>query len=163
MGGHHSAAAQKDEWLSPPEIVRALGQFDLDPCAPVVRPWSTALRHFTIEDDGLSQRWHGRVWLNPPYGAATGEWLSRLVDHGDGIALIFARTETEDWVNHVWAKADAILFIHGRLYFHHVSGARAKANSGAPSALIAYGLANADALISSRIRGTFISGWRNQA
>lgn len=29
-GGH-------DEWLTPPEILRALGAFDLDPCAPVMR------------------------------------------------------------------------------------------------------------------------------
>jgi hypothetical protein len=27
---------RKDEWLTPPEIIRALGPFNLDPCAPVV-------------------------------------------------------------------------------------------------------------------------------
>jgi hypothetical protein len=41
-GGH-------DEWLTPPEIVKALGTFDLDPCAPAVRPWDTAKRHFWAE------------------------------------------------------------------------------------------------------------------
>lgn len=40
-GGH-------DEWLTPPEILRALGAFDLDPCAPVVRPWETAAKHYTV-------------------------------------------------------------------------------------------------------------------
>ncbi len=24
----------KEEWLTPPEIIQALGTFDLDPCAP---------------------------------------------------------------------------------------------------------------------------------
>ena len=54
-GGH-------DEWLTPPEILRALGAFDLDPCAPVVRPWETAAHHYTAQDDGLALPWFGRVW-----------------------------------------------------------------------------------------------------
>lgn len=58
----------KDEWLTPPEIIKALGQFDLDPCAPVVRPWDTAERHYSIKDNGLMLPWSGRVWCNPPYG-----------------------------------------------------------------------------------------------
>lgn len=162
MGGHHSARAQKDEWLSPPNIVQALGPFDLDPCAPVVRPWDTAARHFTIEDDGLTKQWEGRVWLNPPYGQATGDWLARLYNHGNGIALIFARTETDDWVRYVWGAADGILFIRGRLYFHHADGRRAAANSGAPSALIAYGKHNVAALRTPAIGGALLTEWRKQ-
>lgn len=149
----------KDEWLTPREIVQALGPFDLDPCSPIVRPWETAKRHFTIKDDGLSQEWQGRVWLNPPYGQFTDEWLEKLTLHGNGIALIFARTETETWFNWVWPKASGILFLKGRLYFHHVSGLRAKANSGAPSALIAYGRENAEAIIGSKIAGHFVPLW----
>lgn len=149
---------EKDEWLTPREIIAELGPFDLDPCAPIVRPWDTAAKHFTIEDDGLSRDWtaYERVWLNPPYGSFTGHWLEKLVWHGNGIALIFARTETEDWFTHIWPKADAVFFLEGRLYFHHVSGARAKSNSGAPSALIAYGFKNFEKLRTTRIRGKFI-------
>ena len=29
----------KNEWLTPPHILRRLGPFDLDPCAPINRPW----------------------------------------------------------------------------------------------------------------------------
>ncbi|WP_223160903.1 phage N-6-adenine-methyltransferase [Salinicola aestuarinus] len=86
---------QKDEWLTPPSILEALGSFDLDPCSPVERPWDTASEHLTLHDDGLSAAWRGRVWLNPPYGRETGLWLEKLAEHGDGIALVFARTETE--------------------------------------------------------------------
>lgn len=60
-----------DEWLTPPELVRSLGQFDLDPCAPVDRPWDTAGHHYTKLDAGLESFWYGRVWLNPPYGKFT--------------------------------------------------------------------------------------------
>lgn len=156
IGGHQSAAMLKDEWLTPPEIIEALGPFDLDPCTPVDRPWEMASAHYTILDDGLKQRWHGRVWCNPPYGQETGKWLARCADHGNAIALIFARTETVMFFEHVWNKADAVLFIKGRLHFHHVTGERARANGGAPSVLIAYGRSNADMLHSCGIEGAFI-------
>ena len=49
-----SHMGQKDEWLTSLDIVRDLGEFDLDPCSPINRPWDTARRHLTIQDDGLS-------------------------------------------------------------------------------------------------------------
>jgi hypothetical protein len=162
IGSHQSHKAIKDEWLTPPEIITALGAFDLDPCAPVKRPWNTAREHFTIQDNGLLKAWHGRVWLNPPYGAETGKWLARLAEHENGIALIFARTETEMFFSHVWRKASALLFIERRLYFHHASGERASANSGGPSVLIAYRQDNALALQTSGIKGAFVYGWRTK-
>lgn len=136
MGGHESSRMQKDEWLTPPHILKALGEFDLDPCSPIKRPWPTAKTHYTVDDNGLKKDWHGRVWCNPPYGREAEKWLARLADHGSGIALIFARTETRMFFSQVWPKASAILFIEGRLHFHHVDGTRAKANAGAPSVLV---------------------------
>lgn len=156
MGGHQSAAMMKDEWLTPPEILRALGPFDLDPCAPIVRPWEMASNHYTINDNGLSKQWFGRVWCNPPYGLQATAWLERMVSHGNGVALIFARTETEMFFKTVWDGADAILFLRGRLYFHHVDGSRARANAGAPSVLIAYGENNVTALEKSGIGGCLV-------
>ncbi len=151
MGGHQRASALKDEWLTPPHIIAALGEFDLDPCAPINRPWDIAKQHFTAMDNGLAHPWNGRVWCNPPYGLETAKWLDRLAQHGNGIALIFARTETRMFFDHVWRRADAVCFIEGRLHFHHVDGARAAANAGAPSCLVAYGASNIDALKSSRL------------
>lgn len=156
MGSHQSARAQTDEWLTPPEILAALGPFDLDPCAPVTRPWPTAADHFTIEDNGLLKAWHGRVWLNPPYGNQTGRWMARLVTHGVGTALIFARTETGFFFKHVWNDATALLFLEGRLNFHFVDGTRAATNSGAPSVLAAYGPGDAERLHDAGIAGKFI-------
>lgn len=156
MGSHQSARMLKDEWLTPPEILRALGKFDLDPCAPIRRPWDTATHHYTVEDNGLEQPWHGRVWLNPPYGRETGVWLNRLADHGEGTALIFARTETDMFFREVWEKASALLFLRGRLHFHHVDGAKAKSNAGAPSVLVAYGLGDAYWLNESTLPGYLV-------
>ena len=159
MGSHQSARMQTDEWLTPPEILGALGNFDLDPCSPIIRPWDTAARHYSIEDNGLQQPWVGRVWLNPPYGREMGRWLERLADHGDGIALIFARTETAMFGQHGWDRADGMLFLAGRLHFHYVDGTRAAANGGAPSVLLAYGKSNVQALRESGLRGWLCSGW----
>ena len=156
IGSHQSANMKKDEWLTPPEIIKALGEFTLDPCAPIVRPWEMAKKHFTINDNGLEKEWNGRVWCNPPYGLEASKWLKKLTEHGNGIALIFARTETKMFFEWVWNNATAVKFIEGRLYFHHVDGTKARANAGAPSVLIAYGNENAEILENCEIKGKFL-------
>lgn len=160
MGRHQSATNESDEWLTPPEIIKALGRpFDLDPCsAPLPRPWETAKHYWTKDDDGLGRPWKGSVFLNPPYGGPTivGPWMKKMAAHGNGVALIFARTETEVFHRYVWESASAVLFLRGRLYFHRPDGSRAAANAGAPSCLIAYGLNNATRLARSGIRGKIV-------
>lgn len=148
-----------DEWLTPPEILEALGPFDLDPAAPVDRPWPMAKDHLTVLDNGLTHPWNGRVWLNPPYGPQTGHWLERLARHGCGTALIFARTETEMFFRWVWGHATALLFLEGRLHFYTPTGQRAPHNSGGPSVLIAYGVDDAARLRNAAIAGAFVSVW----
>lgn len=157
MGSHQSAAMLKDEWLTPPSFLAQLGEFDLDPCAPIKRPWDTAKQHYTIMDDGLTRPWAGRVWCNPPYGTHAAKWLARCAAHRNAVALIFARTDTAMFFEQVWEKADAVLFLRGRLHFHHVDGTRAKANSGAPSVLVAYGPDNAACLGRCGIDGRLVS------
>lgn len=129
----------KDEWLTPPAMIKELGPFDLDPCSPIIRPWPTATKHYTREDDGLTKPWRGYVWLNPPYGAETWKWLARLSDHDPGgIALVFARTDTRGFHETVFGKASSVLFLRGRLRFYHVDGTEG-GPAGAGSALVAYG------------------------
>jgi hypothetical protein len=139
---------EKDEWLTPPELLAELGPFDLDPCSPGDRrPWDTAKEHWSLADgDSLLREWYGRVWMNPPYGKEAARWMQKLADHGNGIALIFARTETAMFFDHIWGKADAVLFIRGRISFYHVDGRKADNNGGAPSCLVAYGEDNANVL-----------------
>jgi hypothetical protein len=160
MGSHQSAASLTTTWMTPPAVLAALGPFDLDPCSPAIPPWKIADLFYTEEDDGLVQPWHGFVWMNPPYGAETGRWLRKLAEHGNGLALIFARTETADFVEQVWGKADAVMFLHGRLYFHHVTGERARANGGAPSCLVAYGTEAVSRLERCGLAGTIVTNWR---
>lgn len=130
--------SNNDEWLTPPKIVEVLGPFDLDPCSPVKRPWSTADKHYTVKDGGLEQEWLGRVWLNPPYGRETFKWLERLSYHPNGgVALIFARTETIGFHEQIWKKAHSVFFFKGRLKFFKVSGEEGDC-ANAPSCLVSY-------------------------
>ena len=154
MGSHQSARSKSTTWLTPLSIVAALGSFDLDPCG--YPGWETADRLICLPDDGLSAEWSGRVWLNPPYGAEVWQWLAKLAAHGQGTALIFARTETEGFVREVWDKATAVKFLYGRLHFHYPDGTRAPANSGAPSVLVAYGPLDAAQLSASSLSGAFV-------
>lgn len=149
LSSHQSAYAGTDEWLTPRYILDQLGEFDLDPCAPMSRPWNTAKEHYCWLDDGLTNPWYGRVWLNPPFGREAIRWLGLMRDHGDGIALIPARTETEMFYTTVWGHADAVCFLKGRPHFCFPDGTRAPFNSGAPIALVAYGRYNAEVLQAS--------------
>jgi hypothetical protein len=143
------------EWLTPPELVIKLCKFDLDPCTPVKPPFVHAKINFNLNDNGLSKEWFGRVYMNPPYGKGMEIWMEKLKIHGNGIALIFARTETKLFFNHIWNDAHAILFVKGRIKFYNVDGEQ-KGTPGAPSVFIAYGEENAIALEKSDIEGKFI-------
>ena len=119
IGLVHERAGGPTEWYTPPDIFTALAMtFDLDPCSPgaSIVPWIPARTHYTKADDGLQQAWHGRVWLNPPYGPGLERWLQRFTDHRNGIALVFARTDTQ-WFHTYAARADALCFTRGRIRF----------------------------------------------
>lgn len=61
------SANTTDEWYTPKFIIESLGEFDLDPCAPIKPLWETARTMYNKIDNGLEKEWQGRVWLNPPY------------------------------------------------------------------------------------------------
>ena len=144
-----------NNWLTPPALLQRLGRFDLDPCGCAGMPWSTATTtYFLPEHDGLRDPWFGRVFCNPPYGPNVGAWGRRMADHANGIMLIFARTETKAWQRDVFPLADATLFLDGRVRFCLPSGERGKSGT-APSALLAYGQNNVDALRNAGIGGAF--------
>ena len=153
--GNESTVAGTDVWLTPPYVIEALGEFDLDPCASVDRPWDTAKSHYTIEDDGLLQPWFGRVWCNPPYGPKLGPFLRKMAEHENGIALVFARTETRAFFDFVWNEATAIFFIKGRLRFYKPDGSMG-GTAGSPSVLIAYGESQAEVLKSCTLQGKYV-------
>jgi hypothetical protein len=61
--GSHTKPNQGDTntWLTPEAIIKALGPFDLDPCAaPSPRPWPTAKSHMESPENRLADSWRGQ-------------------------------------------------------------------------------------------------------
>lgn len=156
IGGHQSAKAKSVVWLTPQHILKPLGHFDLDPCSLENRPFDTADTHIYLPQNGLEEEWWGRVWLNPPYGRETGKWLQKLQCHGCGTAIIFARTDTKVFFEHVWDAASAVLFLRGRVTFLRGDGSKVYANSGAPSCLVAYGDSDREILEKCGLEGKLV-------
>ena len=77
------------EWYTPEWIFDKLKlEFDIDVCAPEGGiDYIPAKKHFSIKDDGLIQKWEGKVWCNPPFCEAS-KWMKRFHEHGNGVALV---------------------------------------------------------------------------
>lgn len=111
------------EWYTPKRVVdavvAALGAIDLDPCADAGKG-IPASAHYTQADDGLSQQWRGRIYMNPPYGREIGAWVDKLAEEfeygnvAEAIALVPARTDTSWWAH---LPAAMVCFVTGRLSF----------------------------------------------
>ncbi len=132
------------EWYTPPVVleraIACLGAIDLDPCANPSRT-VPARSHFTETEDGLSRPWHGRVFMNPPYGRQIGRWIEKLVEEFElghvtqALALVPARTDTA-WFRRL--SAFPVAFWRGRVSFVGSDGARNPAPF--PSAVVALGV-----------------------
>lgn len=147
MSFQSDEAPKTVEWYTPKYIFDMLGLvFTLDPCHPGrdVINWVPALTVYTKSDDGLSRPWVGSVWLNPPYGRETPVWLKVMHEHRNGVALVFARTDT-DWFHKYVANADAVLFLKKRVRFVNSEGVQGDSpNCG--SMLVAWGTDGVGAL-----------------
>lgn len=153
---HESTRNESFEWYTPPEVFAGLGlTFDLDPCSPGAgKSFVPALNHYTIEDDGLASPWFGTTFVNPPYGSETPKWMRKLAEHGDGIALVFSRTDVK-WFQEVGVQADLICFVSGRIKFFKGNIEDRGGTPGAGSMLLAYGETAAKALLNSGLGACF--------
>lgn len=159
FGEQRAAKKHKSvEWYTPRWVFDALDlTFDIDPASPCDTDTAVpAATKYTVLDDGLKKPWVGRVWLNPPYGPDTEIWMKRMAEHGNGIALVFSRTDAI-WCQEAMKSAAAMLFVSGRIEF--VAGREnqhKKSRCGAGSVLFAFGAECANALRKLSDRGVFI-------
>jgi hypothetical protein len=127
--GYWDTPGRSDEWYTPAYIFDALGDtFDLDVAAPRTPTHVPAVAFCCA--GGLSMPWHGFVWVNPPFGGRNGivPWLDKFFGHGNGIALTPDRTSATWWQDAA-RKADATLFIHGKVKFERPDGSVGKSPS----------------------------------
>ena len=102
-------------------VIATIDHIDLDPCSNIADNKNVlADTHYTIDDDGLSVSWHGRIFMNPPYGRAIGDWVHKLVTEYrkcnvlEAIALVPSRTDTA-WFRKL--RDYPRCFINGRMKF----------------------------------------------
>ena len=127
--------------------------FDLDPASPSSGPSTPARHHYTPEQDGLTKPWFGMVWLNPPcHRFEIGKWIAKLAFHGQGIALVYARTDTEWFQDH---PPDALFLIRGRVRFTKRAQGSKTVSGASPSVLLAFGDEAVDALSQTTLAGHF--------
>ena len=163
MTGHQRANPLTEEWLTPPEIIRAVGPIDTDPCVLcnmihgyLDAPWTIGARRFCKCDNGLEKPWEGFVWMNPPYGQKIGRWMAKMSSHHRGLALVFARTETGWFQDCVFRTATGLFFVAGRIRFYKPDGTPGNYTGGAPSVFVAYSEEAIDRLSQIRMPGKMV-------
>ena len=111
-----------DDFLTPPELVQAMGEFDLDPCSSMRQQQQLAkICYRWPDEDGLLLPWTGRVFANPPFSELQ-KWTQRFILHGNGVLLVPARVETS-WFWRLWHNCDAFFFTKGPLKYLCPNGA----------------------------------------
>ena len=129
------------EWYTPAEYIESartvLGGIDLDPASnPVAQETVRAATYYTVEDDGLSNEWAGKVCMNPPYTAhVINDFMDKLTGHfasgevSEAIVLTNNNTDTS-WFHSGVETASAICFTRGRISFYGPEGQKTSPTNG---------------------------------
>lgn len=130
-------SSRTDLWTTPQDLFDELNTefaFTLDVCADPENAKCSV--YFTPEIDGLSQRWTGSCWMNPPYGKTIRRWVRKAHESAAAgatvVCLLPARTDTSWWHDFV-TKADEVRFVRGRVRF-----GTADAGAPFPSAIVIF-------------------------
>lgn len=136
---HRAQGSGENEWYTPAEYVEAvrlfMGGIDLDPASSEHAQGTVkAARFFTIDDDGLTQPWAGKVWLNPPYAQpAIAHFICKVVEElpniDEAVVLTHNYTDTA-WFHMAASSASAICFTRGRIGFLSPEGKKAAPTQG---------------------------------
>ena len=143
-------SSRTDEWSTPQAFFDSLNErfhFTLDPCATSQNAKCSS--YFTKAENGLTQRWTGRVFMNPPYGQEIGKWIKKAFEESHEnaelvVCLLPARTDTSWW--HDYCMAGEVYFVRGRLKFGN-----AKNSAPFPSAIVCFQRTRTPMLTSRRI------------
>jgi ParB family chromosome partitioning protein len=112
------------EWWTPVKYIdfaiEVMGAIDLDPasCEDANRIIGAKEYYST---NGELKSWHGRIWLNPPYGKQTKLFINRLLYEfkcghvSQAIVLLNVITLDRSWFKPLWQFP--ICFHYGRVKF----------------------------------------------
>ena len=121
---HVSHNSGENEWYTPENFIKAarsvMGEIDLDPASSdEANKIVGATKFYTEEEDGLSKKWSGRIWLNPPYSQPEiGKFAEKLLASKAEQALLLVNNATETaWFQSLAAEASVVCFPKGRVKF----------------------------------------------
>jgi hypothetical protein len=128
---HVSNNSGENEWYTPKDIIESarsvLGSIDLDPAScEEANNIVKAKRFYSISDDGLSKKWTGKIWLNPPYSQPEIKHFSEklIIEKQNIIAacvLVNNATETA-WAQLLLSECTAVCFLSSRVKFINKEG-----------------------------------------
>lgn len=150
---HWEAPGQSDEWYTPAYVFDALDCiFDLDVANAAIGGAFVPCRA-SIGADSLTKAWEGFVWMNPPFGGRNSltPWLDKFFAHGNGIALTPDRSSAP-WWQQAARRADAMLFVDGKIRFIRPDGTEGKSPSTGTT-LFAAGRRGVEALARAEAHG----------
>ena len=100
-------SSARQDWYTPKIYMDAvhevMGGIDLDPASCMdANNVVQATKFYSETDDGLSQAWEGRVFLNPPYGKGGPPFVEKLYNSigssvPEAIVLLNSRATETDW------------------------------------------------------------------
>jgi len=128
--------SETNEWYTPYQYVNKtrelMGGIDTDPASNAYANEKVvqATTFYDIQTNGLDKEWHGRVWLNPPYGRDEGgsnqeAWSRRLIEQfeagitKEAVLLVNANTEAK-WFQPLYDYT--ICFTNHRIRFYNTQG-----------------------------------------
>lgn len=126
---HVSFNSGENEWYTPSFIIEAaresMGNIDLDPASnKLANETVKAENYYTIYDNGLTKKWYGNVWLNPPYSQPEISNFSNKVtalEFTQACVLVNNATETA-WFQNMMSKCTCVCFLKGRVKYNDKNG-----------------------------------------
>jgi phage N-6-adenine-methyltransferase len=115
-------SSERMDWGTPDWLFEKLDNifgFDLDTAC--TKENAMCFNYLTEDNDGLKSEWttDGMAWCNPPYNRGIVVWIKKALEEaskGNPSVLLVKSSTGVGWFQYVW-KADAIVFIKGRLKF----------------------------------------------
>ena len=115
-------SSKTNEWATPQwffDELCAEFNFTLDPAS--TRENAKCIKHYTVDEDGLSQDWSGEtVFCNPPYGRETKKWVEKAYfESKKGVTTVLllpCRPDVSYFHDYILPFAE-VRFIRGRLKF----------------------------------------------
>ena len=98
----------KEEWWTPLHIIEAcretMNGIDLDPASTAeANERVRATRFYTRADNGLAQPWHGRVFLNFPFGGKNNKaWVQKAISsfqsgEAEAVCVVSFSSQETEW------------------------------------------------------------------